>query len=185
MERGFTLIEMLLVLSLMMLMMVSASSALGKLSGGVRMEASAWQLWSALGQARSEALYSGRPVQICGLWMRRNQRLLDCRQAVPGQIDRAADHWRQGVLLFADRPGMTHQQYDRDEDLRDYAVLPGIRLSASAVRYTVLADGRYAGGVAPNFVLRDPNGGACQSVSADAAGYRRLWCRGDHCPGCA
>lgn len=181
MERGFSLIEMLLVLSLMTLMMASASSMLGKLSSGVRMEASAWQLWGALGLARSEALYSGQSVQMCGLWMRRNQRLLACRQSGDATV---GGNWRQGVLLYADRPGTTQQRYDRHEDLRDYAVAPGIRLSADAGGYTVLADGRYAGGVGPTFVLRDPISGACQSVSTDATGDRRVWCRGDRCPGC-
>jgi prepilin-type N-terminal cleavage/methylation domain-containing protein len=178
---GFSLIETLLVLAIAALMTAFANDALIKLVGRARLEASAWHLWSALGHGRSEAMYSGRPVHVCGLSMRRHQRLLGCRQASAG------NPWRQGVLLFADRPGQGHlaEHYDHDEDLRDFAVVPGVRLRADAARYVLAPSGSDMGAKMPFFALQDPLGDACQTLRLDPVSARATWCRGAACPGCA
>ncbi|MBV8048587.1 MAG: GspH/FimT family pseudopilin [Paludibacterium sp.] len=181
--RGFSLIEMLWVLSLTALSTAMAVAMLTRLLAGARLTASAGHLWSALGMARSEALYSGQPVQVCALLMRRNQRLQGCRRSSGG--DEASEAWRQGVLLFADRAdptgGTRAGHYDRREDLRDFAVLPGIELSVEEGGHAVTPDGRYAAGRRPTFELREPRSGACQVVAPDPRSFLPRWSYGAAC----
>lgn len=150
--RGVTLIEMLLVMALMSAVYAMAGPVLARLSAQVKLEASALHVWSVLGLARSEALYSNQPVHVCALLMRRNSRLNSCR--VQHEAGEQGDSLRDGLLAFADWPSagsLDRQrpallgQYDAREDLRDGQVLTGIQLSGHEQMVSVQPSGRYRG----------------------------------------
>ncbi|BEV73119.1 hypothetical protein THUN1379_26010 [Paludibacterium sp. THUN1379] len=182
-----TLIEMLLVMALMSAMYAMAGQVLARLSGQVRLEASALHVWSVLGLARSEALYSNQPVHVCALLMRRNSRLNSCRAQHGAEGE--AETLRDGLLVFADWPSagsLDRQrpallgQYDAREDLRDGQVLAGIRLSGHQQMVSVQPTGRYQGGQ-PCLQLSDPRSAGSQMIMVTSGLGLPQWLPGQSC----
>jgi type IV fimbrial biogenesis protein FimT len=176
---GFTLIEMMVTLALTVTLCAGMAPSLAHVIGASRLEASAQNLVSVLNFARSEALRSGRVVYLCGLHMRRNQKLNGCTGA-------SAEHrWRQGALVFADRPGGFDGDYDQQEDLRDVAFYHStVLVDARLPVYRILPRGEHDPAHAPCFMLRERLSARVATVRMDPSSAWPVQCRGDACPAC-
>jgi Tfp pilus assembly protein FimT len=177
---GLTLLEMMLCLGLYALLLLALIPPLQWLTGASRLEASVQNLVSVLNFARSEALRGGREVYLCGIMMRRNQRLNRCREdSANGPLP-----WRQGVLVFANPTGDSLAHYDTREDLRDVAFHDAsVTVRASREVYRIRADGSYVSGRQPWFSLSETLSARCVTVQMAASSFWPVVCRAA-CPGC-
>jgi type IV fimbrial biogenesis protein FimT len=181
-NQGFTLVEILLTLSLCALLLPMLVLPLQSLIGVSRLEASLQNLVSVLNFARSEALRSGRAVNLCGIFMRRNNTLNSCRKATAEK----PLPWAQGILVFYDRPGGMEASYDTQEDLRDVVFhFSSVRVVATRDLYRLLPRGDFAAGMAPSFTLTERFSGRCATVNFIPSSAWPEVCRGAACPGCA
>lgn len=129
---GFTLLEMLITLTLLAVLTAAAAPSFSGLLQGNLAAAHAEALMASLNQARSEAI-------------KRNLRVMLCKSADGASCTTAGD-WAQGWLLFVDRD--SDGVLDADEDiLRVQAALPGkFTLNNSTARnwYAYRPDGSAA-----------------------------------------
>lgn len=138
--KGITLIELLIVITLIGILLALAFPAFGRLVDGVRASTTADRVHSVLNVARHEAVFSRQWVVVC-----RTRDDQSCVYEGP---------WSDGTMTFVDRD--RNQQRSPDEKLvasngaSDFA---GVRLVASATRKTIgfRPDGRSAG---TNLTLR-------------------------------
>jgi type IV fimbrial biogenesis protein FimT len=116
--QGFTLIEALVVLSLLGILVGLGAPALSDLRAKHQLQAQAEGFLDSLVLARSEAL-------------RRQQRITLCAQASGGGCD-ADGQWQQGWRVFVD--GNDNGQQDAGEVLIEAhaALPPGLRLAATS-----------------------------------------------------
>jgi type IV fimbrial biogenesis protein FimT len=178
--KGFSLLETLLVLSLLGMVVSLAVFPLRRVISSSRLEADLQNLGSALMFARSAAQYSGLTVQVEGLHMRRNLTKNGPRRVTAVQ----PDSWSQGVLLYANQRGGRWDGYDRREDLRDYRFLSSVRVSSAGTHYQVSSAGFLPGDDPMTFILREPLGPLCATLRLTAVMSRPEICRGTQCPGC-
>jgi type IV fimbrial biogenesis protein FimT len=174
---GFSLMEVLMVLTLSGWLATAGLALLRVVPVKGRLDAGVHSIVAALNYARSEALRSARPVHVCALHRRRNERLNSCR---PRRS--RAQPWEQGALVYADTfPGGTGG-YDRREDLRDISWPSGLWVESGHDRYRLNGEGVFTS-AQPDFRLTDPGSGLCARVWTDPATAAPRFCFGSSCPG--
>lgn len=92
---GFTLVELLVVISIAAILTAVATPTLKNLVAGRAAMAGADELATALRSARSEAVKRGQPVSVCAS--------ADPNAATPSCASSDAAPWKSGWIMFADR----------------------------------------------------------------------------------
>jgi type IV fimbrial biogenesis protein FimT len=97
-ERGFTLLEALLVLAVVAILVSLAAPSLSSLRQQHQLQSLAESLFNSMSLARSEAL-------------RRQQTVTMCPRASDAECD-TSDNWQQGWLVFVDANGNARKEPD-------------------------------------------------------------------------
>lgn len=178
-ERGFTLIEMMVVISIAAILLALAVPGFNALMASSRMASRTEALLSSVQFARSEAIRSNGNVYVCALNSKINLEIQGC-QDKPGKGETS---WSEGVLLFADRPDGSTAHYDRGERRR-HVIFTGEPMVSSALdQFMLTPEGRLPVGASPSWVVRDTPSGQCASITVLANGRPQL-CKGADCAGC-
>lgn len=177
---GFTLIEMMVVISIAALLLALAVPGFSALMASSRMESRTQALLSSVQFARSEAIRSNANVYLCALNSKTNLDVQGCQ----GKAKKGDTSWSEGVLLFADRPGGTTARYNSGERRRHVIFTGEPTVSSALDQFMLTPEGRLPTGVNPSWVVRDTPSGQCASVTVLANGRPQL-CRGADCAGCA
>lgn len=179
-QAGFSLLEVFLALALSSMLLSLALPPLQTVLASSRIEADLQSLESALRIAQSAAMFSGHPVQIAGLHMRCNQ----TRNGVRRPSNKQPNPWVQGVLLYANPPGLAADGYDKREDLRDYSFLMQGQVSSVQAAYQVTASAHDLRHGTPQFVVVERLSRRCASIRWVRGHSWPEVCRGAHCAGC-
>ncbi|MBI3145740.1 MAG: GspH/FimT family pseudopilin [Pseudogulbenkiania sp.] len=178
--RGFTLIEMLVVIAIGAILLTLAVPGFAALMASSRMDNRTQALLSSVQFARSEAIRSNGNVYLCALNAKINLDVQGCQ----GKAKKGNTSWSEGVLLFADRPGGRATRYDSGERRRHVIFSGELTVSSTLDKFMLTPEGRLPTGISPSWVVRDAASGQCASVSVQANGRPRL-CKGADCAGCA
>lgn len=178
--RGFTLIEMLVVISIAAILLTQAVPGFAALMATSRMDNRTQALLSSVQFARSEAIRSNSNVYVCALNTKINLEVQGCL----GKAKKGNTSWSEGMLLFADRPGGSAARYDSGERRRHVIFTGEPTVSSTLDKFMLTPEGRLPTGVSPSWVVRDVASGQCASISVQANGRPRL-CKGEGCAGCA
>jgi type IV fimbrial biogenesis protein FimT len=142
--KGFTLIEMLVTIAVLVIVVASMPSLLGVVKNG-RLTANANNLLFAFVAARDEAVLRNHPVSIC---------------PSNNQSDCSGSDWQQGWIVFADQNGSGDK--DGDDAVLQVFASEGDIASLSSSNFdesvTFRADGTSA--VSGGFTLCDDRGTA-------------------------
>lgn len=179
-QAGFGLLEVLLSLALSSMLLSLALTPLQAVMASRRIDADLQSLESALHFAHAVALFSGHPVQVAGLHIRCNQ----TRNGVRRPSIKQPNPWVQGVLLYANPPGMRADGYDKREDLRDYSFLSQGQVSSGLAAYQMTASSHDLQRSSPVFVVIDAASRRCATAGWPRG---RAWpelCHGPQCAGC-
>lgn len=176
-QKGFTLIEMMIVLVIAVIFIVAAVSSFSELIKNKRMTTQANDFTLALMLARSEAMKRTAPVTVC--------------KSSNGTSCITSDGWEQGWIVFVD-PNYdatvatttdiirVHSSLDGDNTLR------GAGNVASYVMYTPTGVSRLTGGGAQagTLVLCDDRGTGdhTRSIIISATGRARVFVGSGSCP---
>ncbi|WP_110669116.1 GspH/FimT family pseudopilin [Salinicola halophilus] len=138
-ERGFTLMELMVVVVILGILASWAAPGLANLSARMELDGEVQRIWQQLRRARLEAAQQGRPTWLC--------------PSVDGTTCDASEGWSGTLLLFIDDDAST--TLDADERLigvsqptsRRVAIDPGSL--ADGIGYTPLGftQGRRAGSI--------------------------------------
>ena len=136
-DRGFTLIEVLVVLALAALLQTLAAPALSAMVDQVRVGSAAQTLHGSLQLARSEAI-------------KRNGRVVVCKSA-DGLSCVTAGGWEQGWIVFHDRNNNATLDSGEPVLLQERGLPPSLRLTGNSqvksyVSYTPLGVTQTPGG---------------------------------------
>lgn len=179
-ERGFTLIEMMVVISIAAILLALAVPGFNALLADSRMESRTQALLSSVQFARSEAIRSNANVYLCALNTKSNLDVQGCQ----GKAKKGDTSWSEGVLLYADQPGGNPGRYNSGERRRHVMFSGEPTVSSALDQFMLTPEGRLPTGVSPSWVVRDTASGQCASVTVLANGRPRL-CKGGDCAGCA
>ena len=173
MRRGFTLVELLVVISIATILAVAAAPALQSLPANARLQERVQKLSSQLQTARSEAIRSNRMLYVCALKAKSNLQVQGCSATQP-----AANvyDWNQGVLVYADdvlSSGKSIGQYDTGESISHTLFDQKVNVRAAVNQIAFMPSGRPRNGKPVTFTLRDQITGACRTVLMDASGRAR------------
>lgn len=174
-QTGFTLIEAMTVLAIMLLCLAIAAPGLGRLLSTQQLRSHAQAMANLLYFARSEALRSKRPVYVCAANLKRNLQLQGC--AKQRQV------WDRGALVYADKGGGAQAGYDSQERLHLLVFAVGkVRMRAERDQLQFMPNGRLARGQSARLLLESPRAGVCLTLTVSAHGRAEVG-RADHdCP---
>ncbi len=105
--QGFTLIELMVTITLIGIFAAMALPALGDIAARHRVKSSARNMASAFSFARQEAVRQNVPVMVCPAEIRVDGKVNGCQ---------ANGDWTEGTLVFADRDG--NRAYSANEQIR-------------------------------------------------------------------
>lgn len=177
---GFTLIEMMVVVSIVAILLALAVPGFNALMASSRMASRTEALLSSVQFARSEAIRSNRNVYVCALNTKVNLDVQGCQ----GKARKGDTSWSEGVLLFADQLGGTSAVYNSGERRRHVIFTGEPAVSSALDKFMLTPEGRPPTGVSPSWLVRDASSGQCASITVLANGRPRL-CQGADCAGCA
>lgn len=160
-ERGFTLVELVIVVALVAMLAAVAVPSYRALVQNNRATAQANELVTSLNLARSEAIKRGLPAAACA--------------SVDQSTCSGATNWASGWIVFTDGTGVAGTRDAADVVLQAWQAQQGnptITGSASSIRY--LASGSAA--LPTNFAvsLPDCTGDRGRAISVSAAGRPRI-----------
>jgi type IV fimbrial biogenesis protein FimT len=158
-KNGFSLIELLLVVSLTAILLALAAPSFQALVADNRMSTQINTLVTALHMARSEAVKTGRAVTIC---------------SAANGAPNASTEWKTGWLVQTGSACANPLASGEREVLRE-GVLSGLsKLTASAAALTYRGNGLLSSGVSTTFVFCDSRGAAdAKAVEVTATGHVR------------
>jgi type IV fimbrial biogenesis protein FimT len=110
-ENGFTLIELMIALTILAILVGMAAPSFRELSRNNRVVAAQNDLVTAFNLARSEALKRGAPVTVCA--------------SVNGTACGAAADWASGWIVFDDRAGAAGTVNNGDTVLQRWGAVDG------------------------------------------------------------
>lgn len=163
-ERGLTLIELLVTLSIAVVLITIAVPGFQAFFQRNRVQSAGSELVAALNLARSEAIRQGARVSVCGS--------ADPSAAVPACGE---NQWQNGYVVFFDADGDGQFDENDDEVLRTGVHPTGLSVIAGSNirrRITYTATGRPAGVV--NDTLRIRAGSICRDLIINNAGRVRV-----------
>lgn len=127
-SKGFTLIELIVTLSIATIISVAAIPAMYTIITKQQIRSQAYELVASINLTRSEAIKRGHPVMLC--------------KSEDGQTCEEDIEWDRGWLIFADTNG--NKKYEPSETIiRTYDKVPGkIQITNSRKNVAYRASGR-------------------------------------------
>lgn len=167
--RGYTLVELLVAISVLMMVLLSAGPSMSGIIVSIKVQGGAQAMLDTLELARSEAV-------------KRNGRVVICKSAAGGGCDRSSG-WAQGWIVFQD--SNNNGQLDAGESTlhRESALQGAIQLQANApvrdyVSYTPFGRSKLTSGAfqAGTFTICLKSGGLVEArqVVINSAGRPRV-----------
>lgn len=180
---GFTLVELLVTLSVAVIVLAIAVPSFAALVATNRVSVEANRLVAGLNYARAEAVRRNQPVYVCSANLKDNFDVQGCLDAaVSGQ-----KNWGEGLLLYADAAsGGTTASYDSNESVKVITFLGengnkaaiNLVMSTSPVGTTNQiafgSDGRLMDGSNRKFLLRDTANSLCRVILINGSGRAQV-----------
>ncbi|MCS3802903.1 type IV fimbrial biogenesis protein FimT [Chromobacterium alkanivorans] len=174
-QIGFTLIEAMTVLAILLLCLAIAAPGLGRLVSTQQLRSHAQAMANLLHFARSEALRSNRPVFVCAANLKRNLQLQGCA--------RQRQVWDRGALVYADRDGGGQAGYDSQERLHLLVFAAGrVRVRVGRDQLSFLPNGRLERGQGVSLWLESPLSGQCLLLQVSGHGRADIGKADRGCP---
>lgn len=164
--RGFTFIELLVVLAIAALLLALAVPAFAALVRQGHFAELSGELIGNLHYARSEAIRRNQSVYACALNAKTNLTIQGCSHTQKQQTFA----WDEGILLFADLPNGTPNQYDSNERVRHALFRSQISVRSHTGQLTFNAEGRLNNSTGSAFILRDRLSGECRTIWLNVSG---------------
>lgn len=182
---GYTLLELLVVLSVIVVLAVAATPVLTTLPANARVQDRAQRLSGQIQQARSEAVRSNRIVYACSLKANASLGIDKCQTTAESP---SVFNWGQGALVYADdttKAGNTIGQYDSGEAISHVVFDGKVNVRTDTAQITFLPSGRTARGQSVTFLIQDQTTNSCRTVLMDASGRARTCNAGEaNCDAC-
>lgn len=184
-QNGFTLLELLVVISIAVVMAVAAVPVLQTLPANARVQDKVQRLSSQLQLARGEAVRSNRIVYVCAADTTATLSVSGCNTT---PISGTTYGWNEGVLTYADNyyvAGNTAAQYDSGEMVSHILFDNKVDITTDTAQIAFMPTGRSRTGQEVKFKIKDQATGACRTVLMDASGRARTCKSGEsNCDAC-
>lgn len=170
---GFTLLELMVVLSVIVILSMAVAPLLKVLPAYARVQDRAQRLSTQLQQARSEAVRGNRIVYACSLKVNASLDVSGCQTTAESPN---VFNWGQGVLVYADdafKAGNTAAQYDSGEAISNSLFDGKVDVRANTAQIVFLPSGRTGRGQSVTFEVLDQVTNTCRTVLMDASGRAR------------
>lgn len=139
-EAGFTLIELMITVSIVAILASMAVPAFSELMASQRVKAAATNLYMALTKARSEAI----------------------KRNVSVTLSKKSGDWKDGWEI--------QDPADTTKLIEEHGAVSGVTISAGAASVVYRSSGRVQGGTAPSFSISASNTTLARCVSVDLSG---------------
>lgn len=149
-QRGFSLVELLVTISLLAIILGLAVPSFNALMERTRITGSAYDMRRVLSIARSEAIKRSSQVRICNRGV---------TQMCAGTAASGRKHWNDHALIFIDRN--RNRQFDsgQDELIHDLKLIEGVQVSWNRGDGLIfMPSGHVRWGSNGTFVLMTPSG---------------------------